>query len=326
MKESDIEYKLIAKELASDMQGKEPEELQKIFAADKNLNKNYHTIKNFWLNYFPVQQSHNIIEKTEKKLGFAYEKNSRYKISRIYKIAAVFFFLLSVGLASWFYLQPEDNLILKEYTCGAGEVKKIVLSDGTKMWLNNMSVLITVEPFEDDSRRVKLIGEAYFEVEPDAGKPFIVETRNLQTTVLGTKFNIVAYPGTEEQEIELYHGKVKLAPLINTGKELHLNPGEKARFSENQNEINVSAIEATKPAAWRNGLLSFSNEELYSIANTLERKFETPVYIGDQQTGKLRFTAEFEEEPLEKILRLLKEAKAFNYEITDDGVFISSVK
>jgi ferric-dicitrate binding protein FerR (iron transport regulator) len=163
-------------------------------------------------------------------------------------------------------------------------------------------------------------------VEPDAEKPFIVETRNLKTTVLGTKFNIIAYPDTEDQEIELYHGKVKLAPKESTEKELNLNPGEKARFSENQNEINVSAIEATKPAAWRNGLMSFSNEELYSIANTLERKFETPVYIGDQQTGKLRFTAEFEEEPLEKILHLLKEAKAFNYEITDDGIFIRSVK
>ena len=326
MESEDKIYELISKELTSGNSEQEKTLLHNEFSVNHSLKKQFQLLQNFWYNYFPAHKPHNIIEKTEKKLGFTYQSNSRFNAGLIYKISATIFLILSLGFSAYLLSRPGQNTTVNEYYSETGEVKEIILSDGTKVWLNSKSYLLAVEPFQGEKRKVKLMGEAYFEVEPDAEKPFIVETRNLQTTVLGTKFNIIAYPDTEDQEIELYHGKVKLAPKESTEKGLYLNPGEKARFSENQNEINVSAIEATKPAAWRNGLMSFSNEELYSIANTLERKFETPVYIGDQQTGKLRFTAEFEEEPLEKILHLLKEAKAFNYEITDDGIFIRSVK
>jgi ferric-dicitrate binding protein FerR (iron transport regulator) len=326
MESEDKTYELISKALTSEISEQENIQLQKEFSVNHTLKKQFQLLEKFWYCYFPFLKHHNTIKKTEKKLDFTYDSNSRFNAGFLYKVAATFFLIFSLGLSAYLLTRAEQNFTVNEYYCGTGEVKEITLSDGTKVWLNNNSFLLAVEPFRGEERKVKLMGEAYFEVEPDAGKPFIVETRNLQTTVLGTKFNIVAYPETEEQEIELYHGKVKLAPQESAEKELHLNPGEKARFSENQNEINVSAIEAAKPAAWRNGLLSFSNEELYNIANTLERKFETPIFIGDQQTGNLRFTAEFEDEPLEKILRLLKEAKAFNYEITGDGIFIRSVK
>jgi ferric-dicitrate binding protein FerR (iron transport regulator) len=319
-------YELISKELTSGISEQEKTMLHNKFSANHSLKKQFQLLQNFWNFYFPASKPHHIIEKTEKKLDFTYETNSRFNTGFLYKVASTILLIFSLGFSAYLLTQAEQSYSINEYSCGPGEVKEVVLSDGTKVWLNNKSYLLAIEPFRGEQRKVKLMGEAYFEVEPDAEKPFIVETRNLQTTVLGTKFNIIAYPDTEDQEIELYHGKIKLALKESTEKGLYLNPGEKARFSENQNEINVSTIEATKPAAWRNGLLSFSNEELYSIANTLERKFETPVFIGDQQTGNLRFTAEFDEEPLEKILHLLKEAKAFNYEITDDGIFIRSVK
>ncbi|MGM0619493.1 MAG: FecR family protein [Bacteroidota bacterium] len=326
MESGDKIYELISKELTSGISEQEHSLLHNELSVNQKLKKQFQLLQNFWYCYFPSHKPHNIIEKAEKKLEFTYENSSRFNAGLIYKISATIFLILSLGFSAYLLTQAEQSYSVNEYYCGPGEVKEIVLSDGTKVWLNNKSFLLAVEPFRGEERKVKLMGEAYFEVEPDAGKPFIVETRNLKTTVLGTKFNIIAYPDTEDQEIELYHGKVKLASQKNTEKELQLNPGEKALFSENQNEINVSAIEASKPAAWRNGLLSFSNEELYNIANKLERKFKTPVFIGDQETGNLRFTAEFDEEPLEKILLLLKEAKAFKYEITDDGIFIRSVK
>lgn len=326
MDSEDKIYELISKELTSDISERERDWLQNKISANHSLKKQYLFLKDFWNSCFPTSKSHNIIEKTEKKLNFTYETNSRFNTGFIFKVAATILLIFSLGFSAYLLTRTEQSFSVNEYYCGPGEVKEVVLSDGTKVWLNNKSFLLAVEPFRGEQRKVKLMGEAYFEVKHDAGKPFIVETRNLQTNVLGTKFNISAYPETEDQEIELYQGKVKLTPKESTEKGLYLNPGEKARFSENQNKINISTIEESKHAAWRNGLLSFSNEELYNIANKLERKFKTPIFIGDQETGNLRFTAEFEEEPLEKILHLLKEAKAFNYEITDDGIFIRSVK
>lgn len=326
MKESEYSYERIAKELTSDNGTQESEELKKMLASDKKLEKKFRVTKNFWMNYFPAQKSHSIIEKTEKKLDLAYQNNPKIKSSLIYKIAAVFFFILSIGLAAWFYMQPEKDLTLKEYTCGAGEVKKVILSDGTEVWLNNMSVLVTVEPFNSDNRRVKLIGEAYFDVAHNAEKPFVVETLGLRTEVLGTSFNLNAYPLLKHKEIALYEGSVKISTVENPGKTLLMKPGEKLRVSKNNSEFYISEIDDKKPAVWREGILKFKNEEFFEIARKLERKFDTRIFIGSKKTGELRYTAEFENEPLEKILKLLNEAKDFNYSYTDEGVIISSVK
>ena len=185
---------------------------------------------------------------------------------------------------------------------------------------------MTVEPFEKDNRRVKLIGEAYFDVAHNADKPFIVETIGLKTEVFGTSFNLNAYPDLKHKEIILYEGSVKISPDENPQKSLQINPGEKVRVSNNNSNFYVSEIDNRESAAWRQGILDFRNEELFNIARKLERKFNTRIFIASQETGEMRFTAEFEEEPLDKILKLLNEAKYFNYSFADEGVIISSVK
>lgn len=326
MKKNDIQYELIAKELTSDITEAELEELIKELGTDEKLEGSFHSLKNFWMYFFPARKSHNIIEKTEKKLDFTYDKNSGFDKSIFYKIAATFFFLLSVGITTWFAIQPEDAPELKEYTCGAGEIKKVVLPDGTGVWLNNMSVLVTLEPFEKDYRRVKLIGEAYFDVSHNAEKPFVVETSGLRTEVLGTSFSLNAYPRLKNKEIALYEGSVKISTDENPEKSLLIKPGEKVTVSNDNSKFYISGIDSENPAVWREGILEFRNEEFFQIARKLERKFNTRIYIASRETGKLRFTAEFEKEPLDKILKLLKEAKSFNYSFTDEGVIISSVK
>lgn len=325
MKESDNQYELLAKELTSDNGQKDSEELQQMLSENNTLKIFYKKLESFWMNYFPSTKSHNIIAKTEKKLDFTYQNNSPSDKSIIYKIAAIFFFLLSVGLATWFFMQPEIELTLNEYTCGAGEVEKVILSDGTEVWLNNMSVLIALEPFESDFRRVKLIGEAYFDVAHNAEKPFIVETIGLKAEVLGTSFSMNAYPQLKHKEISLYEGSVKIRPEENPQKSFLVKPGEKVKVSDNNSKFFVSKIDKRESAAWRQGILDFRNEELFNIARKLERKFNTRIFIASEETGKLRFTAEFENEPLEKILLLLNEAKDINYSFTEEGVIISSV-
>lgn len=326
MKEYDNRYELIARKLTSDINEAEQELLEKELGNDENLKNNFQTLKNFWLNFFPASPAHHIIEKTEKKLDFTYEPDSRNKQNNFYKIAACFFLLISVGFTIYFFMQPEENFRLTEYRCGPGEVKKVVLSDGSNVWLNNYSVLVAIEPFQDKTRNVRLIGEAYFEIAHNADKPFIVESGNLKTEVLGTSFNINAYSGEETQEITLFEGSVKLRPNNMPNKSLLMEPGEQVTVSEKNNKFYISEVATDKPAAWRSGVLRFNNEELSRIARELERKFNTRIVIASHETRNLRFTAEFDEEPLEKILALLNEAKEFEYDITNNGIFIRSLK
>jgi len=81
-----------------------------------------------------------------------------------------------------------------------------------------------------------------------------------------------------------------------------------------------------KPAEWREGILRFYDEDLNSISLILERKFRTKIFIKDKEVGKLRFTASFDTEPLDKILNLLKEAHEFKTEKTTNGIIIKSIK
>ncbi len=118
-----------------------------------------------------------------------------------------------------------------------------MLADGTKVWLNSQSLLIASEPFTRENREVMLFGEGYFEVSHNPDQPFIVKTPMLRTKVLGTHFNISAYPNDQAQEISLYEGSIELSGLQTARKSLRVTPGEKVFYTHSDGEFNV----ITKP-------------------------------------------------------------------------------
>ncbi|MBK6282897.1 MAG: DUF4974 domain-containing protein [Draconibacterium sp.] len=178
----------------------------------------------------------------------------------------------------------------------------------------------------DKNREVLLIGEGYFEVAHNAEKPFIIKTSSLSTTVLGTHLNVSAYPGDMQTEVSLYEGKVELADKNRSENKLIMKPGQKVSFTYNENNFYIKANELEKPAEWREGILRFYDEDLNSISQKLERKFMTKIFITDEEVGKLRFTASFDTEPIEKILILLSEEHEFKTIKTTNGIIIKSLK
>ncbi|MDX1286311.1 MAG: DUF4974 domain-containing protein, partial [Draconibacterium sp.] len=144
-----------------------------------------------------------------------------------------------------------------------------------------------------------------------------------KTQVLGTHFNVVAYPTDEVHEIALHEGKIKLNPENNKEGTI-LNPGERAYYTVKTGKLNVIKTDLGSPAKWRDGILRFYDEDLFSITKKLERQFQTKIFIGDSLVGNLKFTIEVEEESLERILVLLNEAQEFNYRVTNNGIIIES--
>ncbi|WP_167608744.1 FecR family protein [Maribellus sediminis] len=314
-------YRLITKELTDGLSPEEANKLQQELEKDKSAEKRQKQISHFWKFFFPQTKQHNIISKTEKKLGFTYHSGRENKLWKRLGIAATVLLVVSVGA---YILTPRQHTTLNEYRCDVGEQKKVVLSDGTQVWLNSISYIVANEPFIGDKREVILFGEAYFEVAPNPDQPFIVKTPMLSTKVLGTKFNIAAMNPHARQEISLYEGKVELITDNKAHQSIIMKPGEKAFFSPESGEIEVLRTTLGKPAQWREGILYLYNEDLFSIALKLERRFKTKIFITDPAVGRLRYTAEFENEPLERIIKILCEAKAFAYEKTEGGFIIKS--
>lgn len=324
MEEKEKIYDLIIKELNSSISKEEKIHLNKEIANSSEFEEIFPSIQEYWTNFYPKNKPHSIIERTEEKLGFTYRQNQKTNFRLLLKIAAIVIFIISFSFSTYQFLRSKQKLVLNEYSCAAGEIKKITLSDGTTVWLNSKSFLIASEPFIGDSREVKLFGEAYFEVTHNEEQPFIVTTPQLKTRVLGTHFNIVAYPTDEIHEISLHEGKIQLQTKNNKNTKVILKPGERAYFTTETGKIKVINTDLGKPAKWRDGILRFYDEDLLSITKKLERKFHTRIFITDTKVGELRFSAEFDIEPLEKILKLLNKAHKFNYEKTENGIIIQA--
>lgn len=325
MEENEQRYELIAKQLISEISEEEKKLLDAELGANIDLRQKKDILHIFWNNYFPKTLPNKIISKTEKKLGFSNSK-STIDFVTIYKIAATILLVISLGYIGYQNFKPKNNVVLNEYVTLPGEVKEFVLSDGTKVWLNSKTVLIASEPFIERKREVLLIGEGYFEVAHDSKRPFIIKTSSLRTTVLGTHLNVSGYPGDNQTEVSLYEGKVELSDKNSPASKVIMKPGQKVSFSNNEKNFYVKSNELEKPAEWRDGILRFYDEDLNSIAQELERKFMTRIFIADEQAGRLRFTASFDTEPLDKILNLLKEAHQFKIDKTTNGIIIKSFK
>ena len=325
MEVSEQQYELITKELTSEISEDEKILLDKEILENIELRQKKTILQYFWYNYFPKPQPNQIIKKTEKKLGFNIQPKHDFSFGLLYKIAATIFLVISLGYISYRYYNPETSVTLNEYVVLPGEVKEFVLSDGTKVWLNSKTVLIASEPFVDENREVLLIGEGYFEVAHNAEKPFIIKTSDLKTTVLGTHLNISAYPGDIKTEVSLYEGKVELSDKNILQNKLVIKPGQKVSFTNDEKNFYIKSNELEKPAEWREGILRFYDEDLNSIAQKLERKYSVKIFITDKEVGKLRFTASFDTEPVDKILSLLSKAHEFKTEKTTNGFIIKSI-
>jgi transmembrane sensor len=156
----------------------------------------------------------------------------------------------------------------------------VVLSDGTKVWLNAESKLEYPVSFAGDKRVVRLEGEAYFEVAKHPLHPFIVQSNNTEVKVLGTHFNVAAYPHAQQEVITtLVEGSVQVK---NTNSTKLLSPGFRAVSRNDQHLIHTEACDINEAIAWKNGYFIFRNEPISHIMTRISRWYDVDVkYQGD---------------------------------------------
>lgn len=186
---------------------------------------------------------------------------------------------------------------------------QLTLSDGTKVWLNSSSALQYSNEFTDGERRVKLTGEAFFEVAKDSQRPFRIEVENSVIEVLGTSFNVKAYKS--DVSTSLVEGKVK---ILNNGKETYLTPGNEAIIKAT--EVTVCTADIVKNTAWQRGEFYFDSSDLSEIFEQIGRWYNVEfVNLADIKTSNTYAGSISRESKLSEVLNILSYVTNRQFEI-----------
>ena len=202
-----------------------------------------------------------------------------------------------------------------------GQRASLMLSDGTKIWLNSQSKLIYPTQFSDKERNVQLEGEAFFEVSHKEHLPFVVHSPLLAIKVLGTKFNVKAY-FDEKSVVTLAEGKVEVETNDRKNR-LTLKPNEQVSYSGSSGLALEKNINTNTVKLWMKGEGAFSQCRLDYIVRDLERKFNVKIVITDHSLSSEVFTCRFKDTAtIEQVLHLLKETRRLDYSFEGEQIRI----
>jgi ferric-dicitrate binding protein FerR (iron transport regulator) len=205
----------------------------------------------------------------------------------------------------------EDNIQYNLLVTPRGGQYKLVLPDGTKVWLNAATALRYPTAFMGKDRVVELDGEAYFEVATDAARPFRVDVKNGgRVDVLGTHFNIMSYADEPVARTTLLEGAVRVSK---GDKNAVMRPGQQARVGKDGSLVVVSA-DVDEAMAWKNGLFKFEEADIEQVMRQLSRWYDLQV-VYTQGVPKDRFQGEmYRDVNLSKIVKIL-EASGVHFRI-----------
>lgn len=214
-----------------------------------------------------------------------------------------------------------DKNVFNTITIPRGGQYQLLLPDGTKVWLNASSSLKFPVAFTGDSRVVELEGEAYFEVATIYRKsgsqrqPFIVTTSSQQIEVLGTHFNVNAYPNEDVAKTTLVEGKVKVSSVA-TGEAKTLNPGQQTQITKTGDIRMFDGIDAEEAMAWKNGMFYFNNTDLATIMNQLSRWYNVEVDINNMPKKKFN-GALSRDVKLSQVLKMMETTSGLKFKIDE---------
>lgn len=224
-------------------------------------------------------------------------------------IAAVL--VLALGGLLGYSLLVTDVPAFREIATAPGERTRVTLADGTTVELNVASRLRVPTAFGDTTRVVYLEGEAFFDVAPDPAHPFVIHAGAGVARVLGTAFNVNAYPAEEDVAVVVVEGRVSLRADAHPEAAV-LHPGERGRLVPGA-AVAVDRVPPDAYLAWRSGRLVFTGTPLREVARVLARWYGLDAVHVDDAVGMRRLDAAFTDEPLPDVLRTIAAALEVTY-------------
>lgn len=348
----------MAKKMAGEITHDEEEELRILLQEHSYVSYVNEVLASDWketYSYYQPGKVASLYEQHHQRLANAVDENSdeeeliveplkRGKMRSMWRYAAAA--CIAVALFAAWQWWPSANADKQAVVYGQqlvtqkGSRSQIVLPDGSKVWLNAGSTLDYPKQFTGKTRAVQLQGEAYFEVAKNVKQPFIVHTKTFDIKVLGTGFNVRAYPDEDSAITSLVHGSVE---VITGGKEkrsILLKPNEKITLSTiiaqeataktglletvllNTVPEKMMLIDDTvqQETAWVKNQLAFKKMPLVKVALLLENWFGTEIRFRNEDKKALHFTGVFEGQSLDEILETLEATGTFHYTKDSNGI------
>ena len=256
--------------------------------------------------------------------------------------------LMVVVLGGWWslrdYKKTDNKELVSEISTRHGSRTTVTLPDGSVVFLN-VSSKLTYDYGKEDSRQVVLEGEAFFDVFKDEQRPFIIHTKKMDITVLGTTFNVRAYEEDKTVETSLIQGKVEVTIKGEVPEKVILSPNQKiVLFNEETQQPKIVSVpvpanpdrevyrleEVTMnphdslvaETAWKENCLVFNNERFADIALKMERWYDVQIIFEDTQVEDYRFTGTFINETVAQTLEALRFTSPFQYRIDKKKIII----
>ncbi|HEY4785375.1 MAG TPA: FecR family protein [Bacteroidales bacterium] len=290
---------------------------------------------------------------------FIKKKSYRPWLNKFARVAAVFAFAFFLGALCYHSInvhhETSEPLVYNEVIAPLGSKTALVLADGTKVWLNAGSKLKYPVDFSKASRDVYLEGEAYFNVTKMKHTKFVVHTSHLNIRVLGTEFNVKAYPEEKTIQTTLIRGSVTIQRVGKDGDDtpVYLKPNQQATFVKANSNIAVTSKDTDKKSAgkpvaksadeveqmvinpsvttelytsWKDSRWLIQGEELERLAVELERKYDVKISFKDESLKKYKFSGILKDETFEQVLNIMKLIAPIDYSIRGKQVIFSENK
>ncbi len=324
---------LLIKYISDDVTPDEKSEVQLWISESEDRKKELARLKNVWV--LASLDSEVDIEKRDVEIGrilniireLNMKEQRKFFRLKFMRYAAAILLLVSLsGTVGYFisYFSFTSKSEFTEIIVPKGDRSTVMLPDGSKVRLNSDSQLKFVSNFRSGKRKVRLQGEAFFNVVPDKSHPFVVETQGLDVEVLGTSFNVSCYPNDSLITTFLQSGSVKISG-DKTG-DILLCPTEAYFYNRVTSESSKVKMKDQRLSDWTKGILTVSGETIGELAKKLERRYNIHIIFGDSEVENHRYTGSIKDENINTVLEALEFASSIKYQRNEDSITLYSRK
>lgn len=234
------------------------------------------------------------------------------------RIAASVLLVCAVSYGVWYVVNSNDSSI---YVSSRDGVDKVILNDGSLVWLRGESNISYYEKPDEGIRYGELEGEALFEVAKDPNRPFVVQCGDIKVKVLGTSFSLKK--SGDQVELKVLTGKVNISSSINT-EGIDVEPNEQAIYSNGEiQKLTLKEEEVSSVTANTDYDMAFSGATMSEVAGRIEDKFNVKVSLANRKIGDCRITADFTDHSLNSTLQMITEVLDVNFSQKGNTVTIS---
>ncbi|MCL3780654.1 FecR family protein [Prolixibacteraceae bacterium JC049] len=241
-------------------------------------------------------------------------------LTRFQRIAAILVVPLLLAIAWLSYSKfggVNDSMVVWQTVENTqGMRTSMLLPDSTRVWLNAGSSIKYPVQFSKNIRKVKVQGEAFFDVKHAADHPFVVGLKHLRVRVLGTRFNVQNYSDEDEIAVTLEQGSVE---LLTNGKSARaitrMKPNHHAIFNKKERKLSLTSQNIAKYISWIDGILYFEEDNMPLVVKKLQRRFNVNIKWNPKEWEDFSLNGSFKDESLTQVLDLLKYTDGLDYKV-----------